>query len=256
MPQAREHVFPGPSDKDSVEFVLEYYKDLLLETTSSEALPEVVRLAMEIRKERYDLGEIGKKLSEKEKSKEKLHRKISALEQSARAKSRVIWKIEELLIVKVGIPDNLRKLRESLMEEMGRAISLDITIRRKEKIEANIEALTNKLQGQCPHQFVFRYEGYSGSASNDYDDQYKGRRVCVVCGLEENSKTSKADEYSTLVDQPWRLIKRDLHGLHGKKYRFGRPFSYQPMEFLLGLFEKSAGLMNLEWKEPEDNQKI
>src|SRR3989344_2849392 len=107
------------------------------------------------------------------------------------------------------------------------------------------------LQGMCGHRFIFSYDGYGGSRANDFDDQYQGHRVCVLCNRHESSESTCEGIYTVFADDGTRLIRRDLRD----KKDLPKPLENEwfSIGFIHQLFEASAGGINVKWPKVFDS---
>ena len=139
----------------------------------------------------------------------------------------------------------------SISEEVLRARSEFIVLTGVNKTE-KANALAS-LQARCKHQLVLGYLSWRGWACENYYGGFSGKRICVICGLQESPwNTYDEDLYKVLVEAPGMIMGKhagfrptddyyDRDGNFCVRYIEGQspPLHniWQPLENLLTIFE-------------------
>ncbi len=183
------------------------------------------------------------KLDKVQKVLRRLHANKERLENELREEEHAVHVFQERILAREGVPVDILTLRQEIIFKVKLASGKDITIREKERLEAEICVSQLKLKETCRHRFVLSYDGYGGSYTRDYDDACHGERVCVVCEFVETEEECGSEKYKVLQRAEDRLIKRDLRVL---KF-LGRRQIWRPMEEYFEMFYQSAGCINACW---------
>ncbi|MFH1759400.1 MAG: hypothetical protein ABH822_02465 [Patescibacteria group bacterium] len=127
--------------------------------------------------------------------------------------------LTEALIIAAGIPDEVAGLREDVLGHIKTSQRHDVLVKTAQKAKSQIEELKLKLQDCCRHQFIVACHPFEGSSCNDFSDSYPPQRLCVICGLRENGKSSPCGTcvssyydlgiFEILTSTGWRLVKFD-----------------------------------------------
>ncbi len=156
----------------------------------------------------------------------------------------------ELLVLEEGLPTNVSGLRNKIIARIERSARKDITVAKKEQLEAELKALKEEIVKICPHPLVLSYDGYGGSSCDEYSDRRYGFRRCIACGEHERSKFTRQDIYEILTEANSRLVKRDLRDLACNAEERKKPKNLEDeiwgdINVWLELFRKAAGSINL-----------
>ncbi|MEK7151180.1 MAG: hypothetical protein AAB784_00495 [Patescibacteria group bacterium] len=158
------------------------------------------------------------------------NKKKRKTEDLLREASRRLELINQTILLKRGVPEEVGKLRAGILFIMGQANRTDITVDAVNNFRSQIEQQKLDLQKICNHPFVVGYSGYHGSYSYDHDDGYAGCRICLVCDFTEYAKRgyaadicSNAEKYEQLSESANRLIRFiNKEDLRSRNY-FWRP---------------------------------
>lgn len=144
--------------------------------------------------------------------------------------------------------------RMALIANLQLSQSEEITVATQRALKMEIQKGLSALQALCEHPLVFSYDGYGGSQSYDYDDQYPGHRICTFCNLREDSASTANDVYTTLDENGTRLALRDLR----EKKDLPGPLETEwfSIKFIQRLFEASAGDHNIRWPEVVESKDV
>ena len=169
-------------------------------------------------------------------------------------KRRIEFQIAEMknrIFARTPLDPKFLKVRSTFISKLILAQSERITVARKNVLLSEVEERLSVLQGMCGHRFIFSYDGYGGSRANDFDDQYQGHRVCVLCNRHESSESTCEGIYTVFADDGTRLIRRDLRD----KKDLPKPLENEwfSIGFIHQLFEASAGGINVKWPKVFDS---
>lgn len=167
------------------------------------------------------------------------------LEADLRTAQHVFSALSELQVIEAGLPKDVLALRRRISAQIRQSESKNITVAKRELLDAKIREGRAQLQKLCRHPLVFSYDGYGGSRSYDYDDARYGSRVCAICSLSEKSKSVERDEYSVLAEAPHCFPKRDLR----KEEERRQCPQFLETSLVLEVFRRSAGHANLTWPD-------
>lgn len=110
------------------------------------------------------------------------------------------------LVVLNHWPTEVMKLKEQITLLEKEAARGDILVLEQGRLQSEIARVNSEIAEKCQHPFVIGYRGSGGSQSWDYDDSYRGKRLCLVCGLEERSDSNRKGVYKILQESENRLI--------------------------------------------------
>ena len=96
--------------------------------------------------------------------------------------------------LKTRLPPETVRLRRRILALQRQTAADDTTNAESRTLSARASSLKERLRAACNHLFLAGYSGYRGSYSHDYDDGYRGSRVCMICGADE-----KGDDYAMLI---------------------------------------------------------
>src|SRR3989344_3807487 len=167
------------------------------------------------------------------------------------ALEREIAEMKNRIFARTPLDPKFLKVRSTFISKLILAQSERITVARKNVLLSEVEERLSVLQGMCGHRFIFSYDGYGGSRANDFDDQYQGHRVCVLCNRHESSESTCEGIYTVFADDGTRLIRRDLRD----KKDLPKPLENEwfSIGFIHQLFEASAGGINVKWPKVFDS---
>lgn len=185
------------------------------------------------------------KIKEDIRIREDLEKQLRDLEKEMQAAS-------EMAIISCHLPKKAIVLRKRIISMLEKAKSDKITVAKKKFLETSIEIDIARLQKMCPHKFLLSYDGYEGNYLNEYSDACYGARLCMTCSLREFSTSTRLDEYKILIDNPERLVKRDIRDTPKKAVWNG--FQWQSLEFISEIFRRSVGSINAHWPVMENGR--
>ena len=92
-----------------------------------------------------------------------------------------------------------------------------------EFLRSEAKRLLGELKYCCPHyEVVCTRSEYSGSHCMDYDDSHPETRLCLCCGVEENSSPRFQERFKILTLRPFARFEGNLP-----------PEISKPLEYLL-----------------------
>jgi len=123
---------------------------------------------------------------------------------------------QKALILVKGVPRSVSRARNRLLRKREQVIRRDITIARKEELEADIKTLGLELQELCAHRFIYCRSGYTGDIAHDYENGRPEYRYCIVCGFSEKGKSVKQYDnigihFETLAKSDDRIIEEERY---------------------------------------------
>ena len=148
---------------------------------------------------------------------------------------------EKALLLVKGVPSKVSQLRNRLLRMLERSKREDITIAKSKSLTAGIAALKTELQKLCSHPFVYREQGYESSPSQERDNRRPEYRYCIVCGLNENGKSSGQYDYigtrfDSLANADNRIVEDEPWTPEGRK----RVNIWLPLGAVLHPFEEEV----------------
>lgn len=149
---------------------------------------------------------------------------------------------QEHMIANAGIPDEVGVKREIFIRHVEALITTDQRLSERAFLDGRISELSEELQKMCGHEFVINCDNYVGVGRLEGNDMYIGRRMCLVCGLRENSQSKTGNMYEFLAMGPERLVKSHNGTLQSWKTLFLHDIS-----FIQQLFSKASGEDDLIW---------
>ncbi len=135
--------------------------------------------------------------------------RINELQEEARELERYAKVLNEAAFIRSAIDAPLRKARAAVQRLERDAAKRNITVAKAEALRKRLATEREKFQGECPHPFVLRTDGYDGRNSPD-DEGYPGKAGCVVCGR----TAYDADHSGTNAVMPsdgTRIVRRMVH---------------------------------------------
>lgn len=207
----------------------------------------VLELREELVKQNKQLTGASEILQELRDKQSMTNNEISSCESEIRIINRQRTRLQELLIIAgIVIPEELKRQRNEILAKRERVQREDITIAEQRTLTQEIAQLAKGLPDHCQHLLVLGYDGFAGFPP-EYENQYNGRRVCAVCGCEEQSSSTSDDVYKMLVEKEGCIIKRDWHacGRWDSKRRDVWVLFDEIREAFIAAADK--GEMNIEW---------
>jgi len=132
-----------------------------------------------------------------------LRTKHDALEEKI---SRGVTKVDVLwrkMLFSAPLQKIITDIRDRIMRLQEQEGSEEVTIKEHKRVKEEKNILAQQLQSVCAHPILIGFRGYEGSRSYDYDDQYCGRRMCVVCGIGDRDLGGVTDDnYKVLSAEP------------------------------------------------------
>ncbi len=128
-------------------------------------------------------------------------------EKLIRSSQNIIARLQAGIIIANGVSEMILALRNTIVgmaKELGRE---DILVRKQTELRKQIATACIQIQKICPHPFVVGYRGYEGSQIMDYEDGCYGYRLCIVCGAQDNSKSTHGPVYSVLTESAERIVR-------------------------------------------------
>ena len=141
--------------------------------------------------------------------------------------------LRKALVVLNSWPTEIMKLKERVALLQKEASREDILVSEKNRLQSEIARVNSEVADKCQHPFVIGYRGWEGSYSYDYDNGYRGKRLCVICGFYEYSDNNRLSVYTNLQENENRLVddtKLDLEN--------GYDNSQSPEEIISGWIPK------------------
>ena len=183
---------------------------------------EIEKSLAVIRGNKTQSGKLTKKIRE-------ITTKKTDFETSSENLQRRIELLREYIVIANGIPPLSTTLRKTIINMKRRLAHEDMLISERESLKEQISENTTRLQHICGHPFVIGYIGYGGSYSREFDDAYKGHRLCLVCGLPENGQSRSGDDFKILSEHESCLIQVSSES-RDEKMRFHQFDIWQPLE--------------------------
>ena len=194
------------------------------------------------------LKSLEKRNSTIKKREKKLSQQITELKKQAEEINEHHQIIKQYLDLVRSISKDVLVAREKVLLLKNKSGGADIA----EEAEREIENTIAYIQSICSHQFVLSYKTFRGYACENYYDGYSGRRMCVICGMEESPyNTYKEDLYRTMIEFPNRMFAwhegfrpqnhyRNRDGEISIRYTHDVELLniWQPLEQLLNIFEE------------------
>lgn len=153
--------------------------------------------------------------------------------------------IQNVLFVRQRPETKFIIARDAYIKKMQHAKSDKITVAKQKILREQLTKELHTLQSTCAHEFIFSYDGYGGSRSNDFDDAHRGERKCMLCQLSEMSEHCEEDVYNGKLNNMGRLIRRDLR--RAQDLPTYAEYEWLSIDSLKSLFEESARSINLVW---------
>jgi len=138
--------------------------------------------------------------------------------------------LRKALILADGIPEEIKKLRDEIVDKKFKVTEEDIKVSQQKKLFEEIERLTDNLQKQCPHPVILETPGYVSDPENAYPTQ----RRCLICSLTEAAK----DFESTTRRKHAGTIFRTLDSKDNRLVEPGHRFN-----LVLGLWQPLGAML-------------
>ena len=144
-------------------------------------------------------------------------------------------------VLERGLDPGLTELYNRVREAVLESSRTDIMISRRDTLtKQEIPKRIAEIQAVCGHPLVTGYASQQGSSMRDYEDGYRGRRICAVCqfteeAVQDSRKGYLCDAYATLAEAEFRII------LTTGCRREARPTPWLPVAAVLMHFRERAG---------------
>ena len=140
-------------------------------------------LEKELSKVKSATADIAKEVESIEKKMEEHTDQLRSWQKAISSNQALQSKLEKKLILIKDYSKDFVNAYNEVLANWKRLESKDITIRKRDELQAKDIELLAKRNELCDHRLLVGFKGYRGSHAYDHDDGYAGGRNCLLCGL-------------------------------------------------------------------------